>query len=212
MMPTFLTAAGVAALLCASTGCDKVSQTAVTETPAATGFDAPPTSATKPRSGLPAVETACKTNDDCTLFGLVIDGPEVCCPTCGNVAGSVAWSKKASAYCRENPGKSCSDFKCGMEPTVAVCEAGACVMKEKPAPPEVDRSCRSDADCTMTLLIAEGNQSCCRGCASMPVAKGWEASAEQFCKDHPNPDCVKHRCAVDEGKAVCNKGVCTRSE
>lgn len=172
--------------------------------------DKPKAEADKPSSGVPPVDRSCKMDSDCKLFGLAVDGPEVCCPVCGGTPGSVAWNEKASDYCDKNPGSHCSNYKCRMLYSVVVCDDGQCVQKLT-MPPVIKR-CSSDDDCTVSRLGTTGDQVCCYGCDGVAVSKNWESEAREYCADHPNDSCLKHKCDTDDGEATCKEGECVLTE
>ena len=89
-----------------------------------------------PRFDLPPLENACRTDADCALTELVLEGTYTCCPSLLRTAGTVGWVSRFESTCssyeklRGNRPillPRCGDITGPISATHALCKSGRCV-------------------------------------------------------------------------------------
>ncbi|MDI1476264.1 hypothetical protein [Polyangium sp. y55x31] len=99
---------------------------AATARPAAQADSAPPTPGAADAGAPPAVERACKRDDDCAVARVDAAGAYACCPACGTTPGTRGWHADLQRYCAAHPPPTCPPLACPEGPTRAVCRDGLC--------------------------------------------------------------------------------------
>lgn len=93
---------------------------------AAQADSAPPTASAGIAAGAPAVERACKRDDDCAVARVDVTGAYACCSACATTPGTRRWHADLQRHCAAHPPSTCPPLACPEGPTRAICRDGLC--------------------------------------------------------------------------------------
>jgi hypothetical protein len=81
---------------------------------------------------MPALSDACSVDADCELFGYALDGPQLCCPSCGTTAVNLEWIAKVREWCprRSESSPGCLPLPCGPVERGPRCVHHKCVVAD----------------------------------------------------------------------------------
>lgn len=76
-------------------------------------------------AAFPTIETACTTDEDCTITGRW----STCCGVCEQKYASKAYVAKVDAFCEAHPASECPPMGCSWGMTPVGCVEGVCAAK-----------------------------------------------------------------------------------